>query len=61
MMLRKSYEHRYYNITDEEILETRNYNNVYDVECTSNYIADLTERNTNNDGKWRATKRYWPK
>ena len=39
-------------MTDDEILETRNYNNVYGIECTSNYIADLTERNTNSDGKY---------
>ena len=44
--------YRYYNLTDDEILETRNYNNVYGIECTSNYIADLTERNTNSDGKY---------
>ena len=44
--------YRYYNLTDEEILETRNYINVYGIECTSNYIADLTERNANSDGKY---------
>ncbi len=44
--------YKYYNLTDNEILETRNYNNVYGKECITNYIADLTERNTNNDGKY---------
>ena len=40
----------YYNLSDDEILETRNYNNEYGIECTSNYIDDLTERNS--DGKY---------
>lgn len=44
--------YKYYNKTDSEILESRNYSNVYGIECTSDYIADLTERNTKSDGKY---------
>jgi|GEM_PF-743900 len=44
--------YKYYNLTDDEILETRNYDNVYGKECTSNYIDDLTERNDYSDGKY---------
>jgi len=42
--------YKYYNLSDDEILETRNYDNEYGIECTSNYIDDLTERNS--DGKY---------
>jgi len=42
--------YKYYNLTDDEILETRNYENVYGIECTSNYMDDLSERNI--DGKY---------
>ena len=44
--------YKYYNLTDDEIIKTRNYDNVYGKECTSNYIDDLTERNDYSDGKY---------
>ncbi|WP_010245757.1 dockerin type I domain-containing protein [Acetivibrio cellulolyticus] len=44
--------YKYYNLTDAEILESRNYSNSYGKECISNYIADLSERNIENSGKY---------
>ena len=44
--------YKYYNLTDNEIMEKRAYTNVYGIECVTNYIADLTGRNAENDGKY---------
>lgn len=45
--------YKYYNMTDTELLETRNYSNTTGITATSNYIDDLTILNNNSDGKYK--------
>lgn len=44
--------YKYYNLSDDEILDTRNYNDVFGIDCTTNYIAELSERKDYSDGKY---------
>ncbi|OPZ94902.1 MAG: Xyloglucanase Xgh74A precursor [Firmicutes bacterium ADurb.Bin419] len=44
--------YKYYNLTDNEICQSRNYVNRYGILCTSDYIEELIETNTSNRGKY---------
>ena len=44
--------YEYYNLTDDEILETHAYTNTSGILCTSNYVEDLKTLNTNSSGKF---------
>ncbi len=45
--------YKYYNMTDSELLETRNYINTTGITAASNYISDLTILNNNSNGKYK--------
>jgi hypothetical protein len=44
--------YKYYNMTDEELLQTRSYTNTSGIVCSSNYISDLEALNANSEGKY---------
>jgi len=44
--------YKYYNLSDDEILETRNYTDTNGIDCTTNYIDELTGQNDNSGGKY---------
>lgn len=44
--------YKYYNLTDTQIRESRNYSNEYGITCSSDYIDELNEINTNSGGKY---------
>ena len=46
--------YKFYNMTDEELLQTRSYTNTSGIVCPSNYISDLEALNANSEGKYDA-------
>ena len=44
--------YKYYNMTDEELLQTRPYTNITGITCTSDYINDLQNLNNEAGGKY---------
>jgi uncharacterized protein YjdB len=44
--------YKYYNLSDDEILEARKYTDAFGIDCGTNYIEELREKNDNSDGKY---------